>query len=73
MNHMKPYSGKGKIVLRNWKKADAARGIKLSPNYWSPFGGGRLLGLQSLFRLSENISKAPIGNKAKQILARKLL
>lgn len=73
MNHMKPYSGKGKIVLRNWNKADAARGAKLSPNYWSSFGSGRLVSLQTLLRLSENILNAPIGNKAKQILARKLL
>lgn len=70
---MKPYSGKGKIVLRNWDKADAARGAKLTPNCWSPFGGGRLVGLQNLFRLSKNISEAPIRNKAKRILARKLL
>jgi len=64
---MKPYF-KHKII-RNWRKADAGRGFKLSPNYWVT----GFASLDNLYRLAVKLNKSGLPRRVKREAAKKLL
>ena len=66
---MKPYKKTGKAVLRNWRKADGARGFKLSPNLWVAGWAS----FDNLIRLSKKLGGSGLPQRVKNRVARELL
>ena len=65
---MRPYD-RGKVVLRNWRKADSLKDCTITPNVWN----GCIASVCDLIKVADNIKKSGLSKRVRKILAKKLL
>lgn len=65
---MKPYRKK-KLVLNNWRKADAEKNAMLTPNVW--YGNFALV--SDLQKIAKKIRESGLPKRIRKVISRKLL